>query len=105
MEKTAAGVPLQDPKQFCQPPSFCMSEMVLALGLLELVGVGDALGEGLGEATAFDADTTWPPHPATVAQVAKLKTTRLGRSRFFNFSIWGTLSERLDLTGDVLCSL
>jgi hypothetical protein len=99
MEKIAAGVPLQDPKQFCQPPSFCMSEMVLALGLLELVGVGDApgvgdaLGEGLGEATAFDADTTWPPHPATVAQVAKVKTTRLGRNRFFNFSIWGTLSE------------
>jgi hypothetical protein len=91
MEKFAAGVPLQDPKQVCQPPSFCMSGIVLALGL---AGFG-APGAGLGEAIAFDVDEC-PPHPATAAHAAKVKTTRLGRSRFFNFSIWGTLSEWQD---------
>jgi hypothetical protein len=92
MEKTAAGVPVQDPKQFCQPVSFCISEIVLALGLV-VPGEGDGAGEGEGAAIALCVDAVWPPHPATAADAARLKTTRLGRNRFFSFSIWGTLSE------------
>jgi hypothetical protein len=84
MEKTAAGVPVQEPKQFCQPVSFCMSEIVLALGLAVL-----AEGVGEGAAIALCVDAVWPPHPATAAHAAKLNATRLGRNRFFSFSILG----------------
>lgn len=81
-----------------------MSGMVFALGLVVL-GDGDGAGLGEGAAVALCVDAVWPPHPATAAQVAKVMTTRLGRNRFFNFSIGGTLSEQQDLTGDVLYSL
>jgi hypothetical protein len=95
MEKTAAGVPVHEPKQDCQPPIFCMSGMVFALGLA-VPGEGDGPGEGEGAAAALCVDVAWPPHPATAPHVAKVKTTRLGRNRFFSFSIWGTLSEWQD---------
>jgi hypothetical protein len=52
MEKTAAGVPVQEPKQDCQPPIFCMSEIVLALGLV-VPGEGDGAGPGEGAAVAL----------------------------------------------------
>jgi hypothetical protein len=92
MEKTAAGVPVHEPKQVCHPPAFCMSGIVFALGL-DVPGEGDGPGEGEGAAVALCVDVAWPPHPAIAAQAAKVKTTRLGRIRFFSFSIWGTLSE------------
>jgi hypothetical protein len=95
MEKTAAGVPVHEPKQVCQPVSFCMSEIVFALGLV-VPGEGDGTGAGEGDTAAFCGVVACPPHPATVAQAAKLITTRLGRNRFFSFSIWGTLSEWQD---------
>jgi hypothetical protein len=40
-----------------------------------------------------DEDAILPPHPAIAVEAARVKTTRLGRSRFFSFSIRGTLSE------------
>ena len=101
MEKTAAGVPVQEPKQFCQPVSFCMSEIVLALGLV-VPGEGEGVGEGAAIVLCVDAE--WPPHPASAVHAAKLKMTRLGRNRFFSFSILGN-SLRVGLTRDVLYSL
>jgi hypothetical protein len=90
MEKTAAGVPVHAPKQDCQPPIFCILGIVFALGLL-VPGVGDDPGEGEGGVIVLCMELPWPPHPAIVAQAAKVKTTRLGRNRFFSFSIRGTL--------------
>jgi hypothetical protein len=87
MEKTAAGVPVHEPKQDCQPPIFCISGIVFALGLAA-PGVGDAPGDGEGAAVAF-CIVACPPHPAIAAVAAKVKTTRLGRNRFFSFSILG----------------
>src|SRR5690349_11896835 len=104
MEKTAAGVPVHEPKQDCQPPIFCMSGMVFALGFA-VPGEGDAAGEGEGAVVALCVDVPWPPHPATAAQAAKVKTTRLGRNRFFSFSMRGTLSANTGLTGGVYGSL
>jgi hypothetical protein len=103
MEKTAAGVPVHEPKQDCQPPIFCMSEIVLALGLV-VPGEDDGAAPGEGVAVALCVEFEWPPHPATAAQAAKVKTTRLGRNRFFSFSILGN-SLRVGLTSDVLYSL
>jgi len=105
MEKTAAGAPAQESTQVCHPVSFCMSEITWAL-----LGVGLGLAPGLGAglellAVVDDEDAILPPHPASIAQTAKVKTTRLGHSSFFSFCIRGTLSECQDLDGDVLRSL
>jgi hypothetical protein len=105
MEKTAAGVPVHEPKQDCQPPIFCISGIVFALGLA-LPGEGDDPGDGEGAAVALCGAVACPPHPATAAQAVKVKTTRLGRNRFFSFSILGNSpSGKIFETGDVLCSL
>jgi hypothetical protein len=82
-----------------------MSEIVLALGLVVL-GEGDGAGLGEGAAVALCVGAVWPPHPATATHVEKVIMTRLGRNRFFSFSIFGN-SLRVDkiLTDDVLCSL
>src|SRR6266571_4151477 len=87
MEKTAAGVPVHEPKQDCQPVSFWMSGMVVALGLLG----EDEPGLGLGAAMAMDVGAACPPHPASAERPVKTVMTRLGRNRFFSFSIRGTL--------------
>jgi hypothetical protein len=85
MEKTADGVPAQEEEQVSHPESFWMSGIVLEFGLL---GVGAV--PGVGAAAEPGADAVCPPHPASAAKgAAKLKTTRLGRNRFFNFSIVG----------------
>jgi hypothetical protein len=110
MEKTAAGAPAQLSTHVCHPVSFCISEITCALLGAPPVGVGLGLAPGLGAgfapfAVADDDDAIEPPHPAIVIEAARVKTTRLGRSRFFNSFIWGTLSEWLNLTGDVLWSL
>jgi hypothetical protein len=96
MEKTAAGAPAQESTQVCHPVSFCMSEITWALLGAPLVGVGLAPGLGVGFAplaVVDDEDAILPPHPAITVEAARVKTTRLGRSRFFSFCIWGTLSE------------
>jgi hypothetical protein len=111
MEKTAAGAPAQESTQVCHPVSFCMSEITWALLGVPPVGVGLGLAPGLGAGVALlatgvdDEDAILPPHPAIAIEAARVKTTRLGRSRFFSFSIRGTLSECQDLDGGVLCSL
>jgi hypothetical protein len=111
MEKTAAGAPAQESTQVCHPVSFCMSEITWALLGVPPVGVGLGLAPGLGAGAALfatgvdDEDAILPPHPAIAIEAARVKTTRLGRSRFFSFSIRGTLSECQDLDGGVLCSL
>jgi len=93
MEKTAAGAPAQERAQVCHPVSFCMSGITWALVGAPLVGVGLGLaGEpGAGSVTVGpdDAVADFPPHPATAAQAARVKTTRLGRSSFFNSFILG----------------
>jgi hypothetical protein len=80
MEKTALGVPVHEPKHGRQPLMFCISGIVFALGL----GVGE--GEGAVIALCIEP---WPPHPATAAQAANIKITRLERNTFFNFAIFG----------------
>jgi hypothetical protein len=109
MEKTAAGAPAQESTQVCHPVSFCMSEITWALLGAPLVGVGLGLAPGLGAgfaplAVVEDEDAILPPHPAITVEAARVKTTRLGRNRFFIFSILGN-SLRVRLTGDVLYSL
>jgi hypothetical protein len=101
MEKTAGGVPVHAPKQDCQPVSFWMSDMVVPLGLLG----EDEPGLGLGTAVAMDVGAACPPHPASAESPARVTMTRLGRNRFFSFSIRGTLLRVQDLTGGVLYSL
>jgi hypothetical protein len=101
MEKTAAGAPAQESTQVCHPVSFCMSGITWALLGVPPVGVGLGLAPGLGAgfaplAVADDDDAILPPHPAIAIEAAKIKTTRLGRSRFFSFSMRGTLSEWQD---------
>jgi hypothetical protein len=91
MEKTAAGAPAHARTQVCHPVSFCMSGITWALLGALLVGVGLAPGAGFAASGVGidDAVTDFPPHPATAAQAAKVKTTRLGRSSFFNSFILG----------------
>jgi hypothetical protein len=102
MEKTAAGAPAQLSTHVCQPVSFCMSEITCALLGVPPVGVGLGLAPGLGAgfaafAVAVDDDAILPPHPAIAVEAARVKTTRLGRNRFFNFSILGnSLRVRFD---------
>jgi len=97
MEKTAAGAPAQESTQVCHPVSFCMSEITWALLGAPLVGVGLGLAPGLGAGFALavvdDEDAILPPHPAITVEAARVKTTRLGRSRFFSFCMRGTFSE------------
>jgi hypothetical protein len=101
-EKTAAGAPAQESTQVCHPVSFCMLEITWALLGAPPVGVGLGLAPGLGAgfapfAVADDEEAILPPHPAIAAHAAKVKMTRLGRNRFFNFSILGnSLRVRFD---------
>ena len=83
MEKTAIGVPVHEPKHDRQPLMLCISGIVFALGLVE--------GDGEGAVIALCIEP-WPPHPATAAQAANVMTIKLGRNRFFSFSISGTFS-------------
>ncbi|HEX3092557.1 MAG TPA: hypothetical protein VHW72_08055 [Candidatus Angelobacter sp.] len=92
MEKTAIAVPVHEPKQDRQPPMLCISGIVFALGLVE--------GDGEGAAIALCIEP-WPPHPATAAQAANIKTTRLERNTFFNLAILGDFLRRQVFTGDV----
>ena len=77
-----------------------MSEITWALlgAPVPGVGVGLGLAPGLGAgfaplAVVDDEDAILPPHPAITVEAARVKMTRLGRSRFFSFCMRGTLSE------------
>ena len=95
MEKTAPGAPAHARTQVCHPVSLCMSGITWALGGA-LVGVGLGLagepGAGSVAVGPDDAVADFPPHPATAAQAARVKTTRLGRSSFFSSFILGNFS-------------
>jgi hypothetical protein len=89
MEKTAIAVPVHEPKHDRQPPMLCISGIVFALGLVE----------GEGAAVAPCIEVPWPPHPATAAQAANVKITRLERNTFSNFAIVGNFLRRQSFHG------